>query len=58
MNKDKEIKIVMGDNKIITRKELFEKKEEFHREQAKLPFEKKIKMLIRLQKIVNSVKKS
>ena len=51
-------KIVMRDNRVITRRDLFEKKEEFHKKQAKLPFEEKIKILMQLQKIVNSIQKS
>ncbi|MCK4257024.1 hypothetical protein KAX35_09050 [candidate division WOR-3 bacterium] len=43
-------KIVIG-NKMITRKELFEEHEKFRKEQAKLPFEEKIRALIDLQKI-------
>ncbi len=31
--------------------DLFKVKELFHKEQAKLPFEEKIKILVRLQKI-------
>lgn len=50
-----DIKIIMKGNRIITRRDLFEKKEEFHREQAKLPFEEKIKILVQLQKIANSI---
>ena len=57
MNKEEEIKIVIGDNRIITRNELFKRKEIFHKELAKIPFEEKIKMLIYLQKIVNSIQK-
>lgn len=38
--------------------DLFEVKELFHKEQAKLPFEEKIKILVRLQKIANSIQKS
>ena len=57
MNKDKDVRIVMEDNRIITRKELFRKKELFHKELVKIPFEEKIKMLISLQKIVNSIQK-
>ena len=53
-----QMKILIRGNKIITRKKLFEKKEKFHREQAKLPFEEKIKILIRLQEIANSAHKS
>lgn len=51
------MKIVTKNNKIITRRQLFKKKKEFHREQAKLPFEEKIEILLNLQKIVNSIKK-
>lgn len=43
-------KIVIG-NKIITRKELFEEQEKFRKARARMPFEKKIKALIDLQKI-------
>ena len=56
--KASQMKIVMRGNRIITRKELFEKKEKFNREQAKLPFEEKIKILIRLQEIAKSAHKS
>ena len=57
MNKAKDVKIVMEDNRIITRMELFKKKELFHKELAKIPFEEKIKILISLQKIVNTIQK-
>ena len=50
-----DIKIIMKGNRTITRRDLFEKKEKFHKEQAKLPFEEKIKILVQLQKIANSV---
>lgn len=49
-------KIVMGENKIITRKKLFEDKENFHKEQARLPFEEKIRILIKLQEIASRIK--
>ncbi len=49
------MKIIMKGNRIMTRRQLFEKKEEFHREQAKLPFEEKIKILTQLQKIASSI---
>ncbi|MBL7074943.1 hypothetical protein ISS37_06870 [candidate division KSB1 bacterium] len=52
------VKIITKGNSTITRRDLFEKKEEFHREQAKLPFEEKIKILVQLQKIANSIQKS
>jgi len=51
-------KIVTKGNRIITRKELFERKERFHKKQAKLPFEEKIRILIRLQGIAQSIHKS
>jgi len=49
------MKIIVG-NKVITRKELFKKKERFHQKQARLPIGEKIKILVRLQKIANSIK--
>lgn len=36
--------------------EIFESKKEFHRNQAKLPIEEKIKILVELQKIVVKTK--
>jgi len=53
-----QMKILIKGNKIITRKKLFEKKEKFHLEQAKLPFEEKIRILVRLQEIAKSAHKS
>jgi len=46
----------MKKDKLITREYLFENKEKFHREQAKLPFEEKIKMLVKLQEIAVRIK--
>ncbi len=54
----KETRIVIGRNKTITRDELFRKKEEFHRNQAKLSFDKKVKMVTQLQKIARNLKAS
>lgn len=51
-----EEKIIIDKNKIITRKELFEDKARFHKEQARLPFEEKIRILVELQKIASKVK--
>lgn len=51
------MKIITKGNRIITRKDLFKKKKEFHRGQARLPFEEKIKLLMRLQKIANEIKR-
>jgi len=58
MKKNEEIKIIMKGNRKITRKELFEKKELFHKQLAKIPFEQKIRMLVRLQEIADSIKKN
>lgn len=52
----KKEKIVMKDNKIITKKRIFEEKAQFHKEQAKISFEEKIKILVELQKISNKIK--
>lgn len=46
-------KIVIGDQ-TVTREDLFKKKEKFRKEQAKLPFEEKIKILVSLQKLAYS----
>ena len=51
-----ETKIVMGKDKIITRKKLYEAKSYFHKEQAHLPFEEKIKILVKLQEIAGRIK--
>jgi hypothetical protein len=56
--KASKMKIVTKGNRIITRKELFERKERFHKEQAKLPFEEKIRILVRLQEIAQRIHKS
>jgi hypothetical protein len=53
MNNNK--KYLIRDKKIITREYLFRKKDEFHKNQAKLPFEEKIKILVELQKIATSI---
>jgi len=48
--------IVLYGRKRFTRKELFAEKADFHRKQAKLPFEEKIKILVKLQKIAKNIK--
>ena len=58
MKRNEEIRIIMKGNRIITRRDLFEKKELFHKELAKIPFEEKIKILVHLQKIANSIQAS
>lgn len=57
MRKDEKMKITSRGNKIITRKELFEKKEAFHKQLAKIPFEQKIRMLVHLQQIADSIRR-
>lgn len=55
-NREKEMKIVKGTDKTITRRELFKAKERFHKNQAKMPFEEKIAVLVELQKISSSIR--
>lgn len=56
MKRKKDIKIAIG-KRVVTRDKLFKKKEEFHRVQARMPFEEKIEVLVLLQKIYSSLKK-
>lgn len=46
-------RIVVGD-KIMTREELFKRKERFRKEQAKISFREKIEELVNLQKIASA----
>ncbi len=48
------MKILIKDNKIITLKELFKRKEETRKEVARLPFNEKIKALVQLQQLAYS----
>ncbi len=41
-------------DKVLTRKEMFERQEDFRKEIAKLPFEEKIRILVNLQKLAQS----
>lgn len=50
MTKDT-MRIVTRDNKVITLHEFFEGDRETRKEQAKLPFEEKIRILVTLQKL-------
>jgi hypothetical protein len=52
----KTVKIFLGKKRVITRKELFISKEKFHKDRAKMPFEKKIAALVVLQKISSAIK--
>jgi hypothetical protein len=45
------IKIVLPDNRVITLKEFFEETERAHKELAKLSFEDKVRILVKLQEI-------
>jgi len=54
--KEDEKKIIFDKDKILTREEIFEGKERFHKKQAKLSFEEKIKILVKLQRIARSIK--
>jgi len=58
MRKDEEIKIITRGNRIKTRRELFEKKELFHKQMARMPFERKIGVLIHLQEIASNIRPS
>jgi hypothetical protein len=55
MKKDT-MKIMLHDGDIVTRKELFARNERFHKQQARLPFRKKMEILVRLQRIVHALK--
>lgn len=55
--KIQDMRIKFKKDRTISRTELFKDKERFHKEQAKLPFEEKIRLLIRLQEIAGSIKK-
>ncbi|MCH7732951.1 MAG: hypothetical protein IIB44_10685 [Candidatus Marinimicrobia bacterium] len=57
-NRNEKIRIIMKSNRIITKSDLFAKKEEFHKQQAKLPFVEKIRILVQLQKIAHTAGRS
>lgn len=54
MNEDRELKIEIGHQRVVTLKELFKEHKKTHAEQAGLAFEEKIKVLVDLQKIASS----
>ncbi len=56
--KSDETRIVVGDNRVIRRSDLFQRKDEFRKKQARLPFEEKIRILVRLQGIAKSAQAS
>lgn len=45
-------KLELGNGRVITMDELFRAKEQFHRELSMLPFEEKIKILMKMRRIV------
>jgi hypothetical protein len=46
------LKIRIRKGKIVTMRELFKAKEQFHTELSRLPFEEKIKILTKMRKVV------
>ncbi len=47
------MKILIKDNEVITLEELYRRKEKTRKEMAKLPFEEKIRQLVKLQKLAH-----
>jgi hypothetical protein len=50
---EEELKIVIGD-KVLKRRDLFQEEERARKERAKLSFEEKIKILVRLQELAHN----
>lgn len=48
---DNDLKIITHDNRIIILNELYKEHELSHREQAKLPYQEKVRIVVELQKI-------
>ncbi len=57
-NKEKKAVFSKGKDTETLRKKLFRDKESFHKSQAQLPFEEKIKLLVELQKIASEIRPS
>ncbi|MBN1445732.1 MAG: hypothetical protein JW957_06465 [Candidatus Omnitrophica bacterium] len=57
-NKGQKAIVMRGEDKEKLRRVLFRGKEQFHKIQAKLPFEEKITLLIELQKIASEIRPS
>ncbi|GEM_PF-1498576 len=57
-HKEKKKYIVTGEDMEKIRRIVFCGKEKFHKDQAKLPFEEKIKLLVELQKIASGIRPS
>lgn len=56
MNDSNDKKYIFPNGRILTREQIFESKEMFHREQAKLPYEEKVEMVKDLQKIIKNMR--
>lgn len=54
MENDSDLRIMTRDGKILTLREMYEEHEKTHAEQAELPFEEKIKVLVDLQRLASS----
>jgi hypothetical protein len=50
---EEELKIVIGD-KVLKRRDLFQEEERARKERAKLSFEEKIRILVRLQELAHN----
>lgn len=56
MNDSNDKKYIFPNGKVMTREEIFESKEKFHREQAKLSYKEKIEIVMNLQKIARNIR--
>lgn len=54
MKTSPDFKIMIRDGRILTLKEVYEEHEKTHAEQAGLPFEEKIRILVDLQRLASS----
>lgn len=52
------IKIGLRNNTVITRTKLYQNISRFHKEQARLPFEEKIEILVKLQELAKGIKRN
>lgn len=52
------MKTSFSNGKIITRKKLYQNISRFHKEQARLPFEEKIEILVKLQVLAKGIKRN
>jgi len=54
--REEDLKIIIEKDRITAKKRLFEEKAHFHKEQARLPFEEKVKILVKLQELASRIK--